>query len=228
MNRIFVSRLFVALGLHGQPWRYSRRMLKKCLVVLFVVFSASPSWAQEAPDAFILRVTGETLQIVQSDPALKSGDMGRISEVVEQKVMPHLNFPRMTAAAVGPAWRQTSPEQRQRLQDEFKLLLISTYAGSLARAKDLKVVVKPLRGAANEGEVLVRTELRGGTEPVPIDYRLEKSPDSGSGWRIYNLNVAGVWLVDTYRTQFAQEINARGIEGLISSLSARNQSRSSQ
>jgi phospholipid transport system substrate-binding protein len=180
------------------------------------------AWAQEAPDVFIKRLTTELLDTVKTDPALKAGDPQRLSQLVDQKVMPHLNFPRMTASAVGPAWRQASPEQRIRLQDEFKALLIRTYSGAVSQVKDHSVVVKPMRANAQDTEVLVRTEVKGGAEPVPIDYRLEKSSDAASGWRIYNLNVAGIWLVDTYRTQFGQEINAKGIDGLIAALSDRN------
>ncbi|MDI9329823.1 MAG: ABC transporter substrate-binding protein [Alphaproteobacteria bacterium] len=180
------------------------------------------AWAEEAPDAFIKRLSADLLETVKNDPALRSGDAQRLSQLVDQKVMPHLNFQRMTASAVGPAWRQASPEQRARLQDEFKALLVRTYSGAVSQVKDQSIVVKPVRITAGDTEVLVRTEVRGGAEPVAIDYRLEKSSDAASGWRIYNLNVAGIWLVDTYRTQFGQEINARGIDGLIASLSDRN------
>ncbi len=180
------------------------------------------AWAQEAPDAFIKRLTTELLDSVKTDPALKSGDPQRLSQLVDQKVMPHLNFQRMTASAVGPAWRQASPEQRVRLQEEFKGLLIRTYSGAVSQVKDHSVLVKPMRANPQDTEVLVRTEVKGGAEPVPIDYRLERSADAVSGWRIYNLNVAGIWLVDTYRTQFSQEINAKGIDGLIAALSDRN------
>jgi phospholipid transport system substrate-binding protein len=147
-----------------------------------------------------------------------------LGQLVDQKIMPHLNFQRMTASAVGPAWRQATPDQRARLQQEFKALLVRTYSGAVSQVKQQSVFIKPLRGEAGASEVLVRTEVRGGAEPVDIDYRLEKSADAPSGWRIYNMNVAGIWLVDTYRTQFAQEINAKGIDGLIATLSDRNQS----
>jgi phospholipid transport system substrate-binding protein len=187
-----------------------------------LLMGLTSAWAQEAPDVFIKRLTTELLDTVKTDPALKSGDPQRLSQLVDQKVMPHLNFPRMTASAVGPAWRQASPEQRARLQEEFKALLVRTYSGAVSQVKDHSVVVKPMRTNAQDTEVLVRTEVKGGAEPVPIDYRLEKSSDAASGWRIYNLNVAGIWLVDTYRTQFGQEINAKGIDGLIAALSDRN------
>jgi phospholipid transport system substrate-binding protein len=183
------------------------------------------AWAaDEAADAFVRRLSADLLDVVKGDRTLKTGDVQRIAAVVDARVMPHLNFRRMTASAVGPAWRQATPEQQARLQDEFKALLIRTYAGALAQVKDQTIQVKPLRAAPDDTEVLVRSEIRGGPEPIQLDYRLEKTPGQGWGWKIYNLNVMGVWLVDTYRTQFGQEINARGIDGLIASLTERNKS----
>ena len=145
-------------------------------------------------------------------------------EVVDARVLPHLNFQRMTAAAVGPGWRQTTPEQKNRLQEEFKILLVRTYSGALTQISDQTVIVKPLRGAATDTEVLVRSELKGRGDPIQLDYRLEKTPGQGAGWKIYNLNVMGIWLIDTYRSQFAEEINAKGIDGLINTLAERNRS----
>lgn len=180
--------------------------------------------ADEAPDALINRLTKEALDTLQADKAVQAGDVPRIIELVDEKVMPHLNFQRMTASAVGPAWRQASPEQRKRLEAEFKTLLVRTYAGAMSQAKNLSFSVKPLRAAADDKEVIVRTLITGRGDPVQLDYRLEKTPGVGAGWKIYNLNVLGVWLVDTYRSQFAQEINAKGLDGLIVTLSERNKS----
>lgn len=180
--------------------------------------------ADEAPDALINRLTKEALDTLQADKAVQAGDVSRIIELVDEKVMPHLNFQRMTASAVGPAWRQASPEQRKRLEAEFKTLLVRTYAGAMSQAKNLSFSVKPLRAAADDKEVIVRTLITGRGDPVQLDYRLEKTPGVGAGWKIYNLNVLGVWLVDTYRSQFAQEINAKGLDGLIATLSERNKS----
>lgn len=180
--------------------------------------------ADEAPDALINRLTKEALDTLQADKAVQAGDVSRIIELVDEKVMPHLNFQRMTASAVGPAWRQASPEQRKRLEAEFKTLLVRTYAGAMSQAKNLSFNVKPLRAAADDKEVIVRTLITGRGDPVQLDYRLEKTPGVGAGWKIYNLNVLGVWLVDTYRSQFAQEINAKGLDGLIATLSERNKS----
>jgi phospholipid transport system substrate-binding protein len=179
--------------------------------------------ADEAPDALVKRISSDVLDTIRADKSIKSGDINKIMVLVDSKVMPNLNFQRMTASAVGPAWRQATPEQQKRLQDEFKILLVRTYAGALDQVTDQTVSVRPFRGSVDEKEVLVRTEVKGGGgDPVQLDYRLEKTPGDGAGWKIYNLNVLGVWLVDTYRTQFAQEINSKGIDGLIAALAARN------
>ena len=192
---------------------------------LFVSAFAAPAWAaDEAPDAFVRRFTGEMVELVRNDKMIKAGDMNYIASVVDARVLPHLNFQRMTAAAVGPAWRQTTPEQKSRLQEEFKILLVRTYSGALTQISDQTVTVKPLRGAATDTEVLVRSELKGRGDPIQLDYRLEKTPGQGAGWKIYNLNVMGIWLIDTYRSQFAEEINAKGIDGLINTLAERNRS----
>ena len=125
---------------------------------------------------------------------------------------------------LGALVRQATPEQKQRLQEEFKTLLVRTYSGALVQVSDETIVVRPLRAAAEDNEVLVRTEIRGRGDPIQLDYRLEKTPGDGAGWKIFNLNVLGVWLVETYRSQFAQEINAKGIDGLITTLAERNRS----
>jgi len=175
--------------------------------------------ADEAPDALIKRLSSDVLDTIKADPALRGGDMAKINALVDQVVLPHVNFRRMTSAAVGPQWRQATPAQQERLQQEFKQLLVRTYAGALAQVQDQTVVVRPLRMATGDTDVLVRTEVRGKGEPVPLDFRLEKT---ATGWKVYNFNVLGVWLVETYRTQFAQELNQKGIDGLISTLASRS------
>ena len=203
-----------------------RRFLLTGLPLLGAVvlgLSMPAAWAaEEAPDALIGRLTQEALDIIQADKGVQAGDVGRIMEVMDQKVMPFLDFQRMTASAVGPAWRQATPEQRNRLQVEFKTLLVRTYSGAMSQAKNLTFSLKPMRSAPGDKDVIVRTLIKGRGDPVQLDYRLEKTPGEGSGWKIYNLNVLGVWLVDTYRSQFSQEINAKGIDGLIATLSERN------
>ena len=175
--------------------------------------------AEEAPDALIKRVSSEVLDAIKSDKAIQAGEMNRVLTLVDTKVMPNVNFTRMTASAVGRNWRQATPEQKARLQEEFKTLLIRTYSGALSQVKDQSLNVKPLRSAPTDTEVTVRTEVLGRGDPVQLDYRMEKTP---TGWKIYDLNVLGVWLVETYRTQFAQEISANGVDGLIASMSQRN------
>lgn len=182
--------------------------------------SLMPAWANdEAPDALVKRIATEVLNAVKSDAAIQAGDVNRIMVLVDGKIMPNVNFTRMTASAVGRFWRQATPEQQKRLQDEFKTLLVRTYSGALSEVKDQTLNFKPLRAKPEDTEVVVRSEVRGRGEPIQLDYRLEKT---ANGWKIYDLNVLGVWLVETYRTQFAQEINAKGIDGLITALAQRN------
>jgi len=178
--------------------------------------------ADEAPDAFVKRISNETLDAVRADKSIKAGDINKTMQLVDSKLMQHVNFRRMTALATGPGWRKATPEQQERLQEEFKLLLIRTYSGALSQINDQVIEVKPLRGATDEKNLVVQTEVKGKGEPIQLDYRLEKTPGVGDGWKIYNLNVLGVWLADTYRSQFAQEISASGIDGLIATLAERN------
>src|SRR5205085_1160584 len=178
--------------------------------------------ADEAPDAFIKRLSDDVLATIKADRGVQSGDISRIMTVVDAKIMPNVNFQRMTASAVGPGWREATPAQRERLQEEFKLLLVRTYSGALSQVQDESISMKPLRAAPTDTDVIVRSEIRGRGDPIQLEYRLEKTPGQGAGWKIYNLNVLGVWLVETYRSQFAQEVSAKGIDGLITSLAERN------
>lgn len=198
-----------------------RNFAKLAAVLASSLMLAMPvAFAQdEAPDALIKRLSADVLDKIKVDKTVQAGDMTKVMALVDSEVMPNVNFTRMTAAAVGRSWRQATPEQKKKLQDEFKTLLIRTYSGALSQVKDQSVNVKPMRGSAADTEVVVRTEIIGRGEPVQLDYRLEKI---GTAWKIYDLNVLGVWLVETYRTQFAQEINAKGIDGLIASLADRN------
>lgn len=178
--------------------------------------------ADEAADAFIKRVSTEVLDGIRADQSLRSGEISRIITLVDTKIMPNVDFRRMTASAVGPAWRQATPEQQKRLQDEFKILLVRTYAGALTQVTNETVVVKPMRAAPEDKEVVVRTEVKVRGDAIQLDYKLEKTPGEGAGWKIFNMNVLGVWLVETYRSQFAQEVNAKGVDGLITTLTDRN------
>ena len=179
--------------------------------------------ADEAPDALVKRLSSDVLDTIKADKSLQGGDINKIIALVDSKIMPNVNFQRMTAAAVGPGWRQATPAQQKRLQEEFKTLLVRTYSGALAQVSDQTITIKPLRASPEDKDLLVRSEVVGKGEPIQLDYRLEKTPGQGAGWKIYNLNVMGVWLVETYRSQFAQEINAKGVDGLIAALELRNQ-----
>ena len=187
-----------------------------------MVFSPAVRAEDEAPDALIKRLSVDVLDTIKADKAIRAGDMARVIALVDSRIMPNVNFQRMTASAVGPGWRQATPEQQKRLQDEFKTLLVRTYAGALAQVSDQTIAMKPLRAAPEDKEVVVRTEVKGKGDAIQLDYRLEKTPGVGAGWKIYNLNVLGVWLVETYRSQFAQQINAKGIDGLIDTLTEQN------
>ena len=180
--------------------------------------------ASQSPTAMIDELSKKVLAMIRGDNKLHSGDIGRITEVVDQVIMPNVDFARMTASAVGPGWRQASPEQRQELQLQFKTLLIHTYAGALQQVNHQSVEVKPLRvePQPDDKEVTVNTLVRGSGDPVQVDYRLERAPDSQYGWRVYDFNVLGVWLVANYRPQFAQQINSGGVDGLIAALKKRN------
>jgi phospholipid transport system substrate-binding protein len=178
--------------------------------------------ADEAPDVFVKRISNETLDAVRFDKSIKGGDINKIMQLVDNKLMQHVNFRRMTALATGPGWRKATPEQQERLQEEFKLLLIRTYSGALSQINEQTIEVKPLRGATDDKNLVVQTEVRGKGEPIQLDYRLEKTPGVGAGWKIFDLNVLGIWLVENYRSQFSKEINAGGVDGLIKSLSDRN------
>ncbi|HEX7690398.1 MAG TPA: ABC transporter substrate-binding protein [Burkholderiaceae bacterium] len=190
------------------------------LILAAATFGATAAFAQTAPDAMIKEVAGDVIDAVKGDKAIQAGDVSRIHGLVDTKVMPHVDFQRMTAATVGRAWRSATPEQKDKLQAEFKTLLIRTYAGALTRVNASTTVdLKPSRGAAEGDDATVRTEIKGNGDPVEIDYRLEKMP---SEWKIYDVNVLGVWLVDQYKSSFQQQIQQGGLDGLISTLQAKN------
>ena len=188
-------------------------------LTMTLAIGLSQAVAATAPDALIKQVSTEVIDTVKSDKAIQAGDVAKIIALVDAKVMPHVNFQRMTASAVGRHWRAATPEQQKRLQDEFKTLIVRTYAGALTQVKDQTVQLKPLRAAAEDTEVVVRTEVKGKGDAIQLDYRLEKS---GSDWKIYDVNVLGVWLVEQYKSSFAQEIGNVGIDGLITKLTERN------
>lgn len=195
-----------------------KRLFATILAVLWLLPAAQA--AAEAPDALIKRLSTDIIDRIKSEKDLQAGDFRKLSDLVDATVMPHVNFQRMTSLAVGRNWRSASPEQQKQLMTEFRALLLRTYSGALSSVKDQSVRMKPLRADAADTDVVVRSEVvqpRG--EPIQLDYRLEKA---GDGWKIYDVNVLGVWLVENYRNQFSQEIGAKGIDGLIKSLSDKN------
>lgn len=199
-------------------------VLGRVAVVVSVSMAAMamPSWVAAqtvAPDALIKQVSTEVLDAVKSDKAIQAGDVAKVNALVDAKVMPHVNFQRMTSMSVGRHWRTATPEQQKRLQEEFKVLLVRTYAGALSQVKDQTIQLKPLRAAAEDTEVVVRTEVKGKGDPIQLDYRLEKTD---AGWKIYDVNVLGVWLVEQYKNSFNQEIGKSGIDGLIKALADKN------
>jgi phospholipid transport system substrate-binding protein len=206
----------------------NRRLWSRMVGALILAASsllAVPAHAQqEAADVFIKRLSSELLSGIKVDTASQAGNLTAITALVDAKLLPNVNFKRMTSSAAGPVWRQMTPEQQTRLQNEFKTLLIRTYAGALSTARDVSMEVKPLRASPDDKEVIVKSEIKGRGEPIPLDYRLEKVTDAQGGWKIFNLNIMGIWLVETYRSQFVQVINAKGVDGLIASLAERNKS----
>ena len=182
-------------------------------------FAAAPAQA-EAPDVLIKRISQEILDLAKTDKRLQAGDQERIMEVVQVKVIPYVDFQRMTAMAAGRFWREATAEQQSMLTKEFRTLLIYTYAGAISQVRNQKIEYKPLRASPDEDEVEVRTMVqqpRG--EPIQLNYRLEKTD---SGWKIYDVNILGAWLVETYKGSFSSEIGKSGIDGLIKTLVERN------
>jgi phospholipid transport system substrate-binding protein len=197
-------------------------MLKNLLIrgaVLCSLALAALAHAQNAPDALVRQISTEVIETAKADKAIQAGDVGRIITLVDTQVMPHVNFEAMTRSAVGPQWRGATAEQRKRLQEEFKILLVRVYAGALTQIKDQSVEVTKTLPVPGGSQVVVQTEVRGKGEPIKLDYRLDKVAED---WKIIDVNVGGIWLVTSYRSQFAQELNAGGLDGLIAKLAERN------
>ena len=196
--------------------------MKSLLSVLFGLFvAASAALAnEEAPDAMIRKVTDDVLNIVRQDKDIRSGNTKKAIELVEAKVLPNFNFQRMTALAMGRDWNKANADQKKRLTDEFKTLLVRTYSNALTGYKDQTIRYKPAKLQSGDTEVMVRTEIvQPGNKPIPLDYSLEKQPE---GWKVYDVVVAGVSLVTNYRDTFNQEVRANGVDGLIDMLAKKN------
>ena len=181
---------------------------------------ASAASAQEAPDALVKRISEDVLNTAKSDKEIQAGNINRIVALVEEKILPYVDSERMTALAAGRYWRQATPEQQKQLITEFRSLLIYTYSGALSQVRDQKIEYKPLRADPADTEVEVRSQvIQSRGEPIQLSYRLEKL---SSGWKMYDVNVMGAWLVEAYKGTFNSEITKGGIDGLIKSLSDKN------
>ncbi len=196
-------------------------MLKRLLsaLALLGLVAAGAARAAEAPDAFVRKISNDVLATAKTDKAIQAGDLNAIVALVDQKVMPNVAFEVVTRSAVGPQWRNASPEQRQKLQAEFKTLLVRVYSGALTQLKDQTVEITKTQPVPGGTQVVVQSEVRGKGEPIKLDYRLDQN---AGAWKIIDVNVGGIWLVQSYRSQFAQELSAGGIDGLIAKLVERN------
>jgi phospholipid transport system substrate-binding protein len=188
-------------------------------VFLFVGAVYAQAIDQLTPDGLIKAVVSDVMTSVKSDPEIQKGNIPRIVDLVEKKILPYADMRRTTEMAMGPNWKKATPEQQAQLVSEFKSLLIRTYSGALSQLREQTVQFKPLRAAPDDKEVVVKTVVIGRGDPVPLDYRLEKT---ANGWRVYDMNIMGVWLVEAYRNQFANQISQNGIEGLVKFLQERN------
>lgn len=201
---------------------YLSKLLAFIVIVASGAFWTTASAQGEAPDKLIERVSREIIELVQKDEEVKRGNRKRIQEIVESKILPYVDFETTTALTMGRHWRDASPEQRKRLAEEFRDLLMYTYAGAMSQIKDPTLRFRPLRIAPDETDVEVRSQVSGqrAGNPVDVNYRLKKTPD---GWKVYDVNVLGIWLIATYKQSFASEIDRNGIDGLIKTLDEKNE-----
>jgi phospholipid transport system substrate-binding protein len=194
---------------------------------LFAIIAATgalafmaPAMAQEAPDVLVKRISQDVVDSAKADKDIQAGNTQKVLGLVEAKILPFVDFQRMTSLAAGRFWRDATPEQQKQLTNEFRSLLVYTYSGAISQIKDQKLEFKPMRADAADTEVEVRSQvLQPRGEPIQLSYRLEKTP---AGWKIYDLNVLGAWLVETYKGNFAAEISRGGVDGLIKTLSEKN------
>jgi phospholipid transport system substrate-binding protein len=201
------------------------RLLITTLTTLTVGAAAigvpAAAFAQQAPEALVKQISGEVIDAAKADKAIQAGDVSRITALVDAKVMPSVNFEVMTRSAVGPQWRSATPEQRTKLQTEFKTLLLRVYSGALTQIKDQTVEITRTQPVQGSTQVVVQSEVRGKGEPIKLDYRMDKDKDV-EAWKIIDVNVGGIWLVQSYRSQFGQVLSGGGIDALITRLVEQN------
>jgi len=191
------------------------------IATAFISFSALAQNALDSatPDSLIKTIVTDVMASVKADPEIQKGNIPRVVELVEKKIVPYTDMRRTTQLAMGRNWSKATPEQQNQLIIEFKNLLIRTYSGALSQLRDQTVQYKPLRSSPSDTDVIVRTVVIGKSDPIPLDYRLEKTNE---GWRVYDVNIMGAWLIEAYRNQFTNQINQNGIDGLIKFLQERN------
>ena len=201
----------------------TRRSLAKALIAAAALALAPLAPAQDAtPDQLVKTVTLEVIDLIAKDKEIKAGNRTKLIQLIDAKVLPHFNFSAMTALAMGQSWNKANPEQKKRLTEEFRTLLVRTYASALAAYSEQKFDFRPLRAKPSDTEVTVQVRvLQPGSQPVPIDYSMEKT---ASGWKVYDVMVGGVSLVANYRTEFNNMVRESGIDGLLKNLSAKNRS----
>ncbi len=196
-------------------------VFQKLFVAVTLTAAVAAAQAQTAPDALVRQISTEVIDAAKNDKAIQAGDIAKITQLVDTKVMPSVNFEVATRSAVGPQWRTATPEQRSKLMSEFKTLLLRLYSGALTQLKDQTVEITRTQPVAGSTQVVVQSEVRGKGEPIKLDYRLDKPADA-TAWKIIDVNVGGIWLVQNYRSQFATELTKGGIDGLIAALVERN------
>jgi phospholipid transport system substrate-binding protein len=194
--------------------------MQRILAIFALILAPLVAAAQEAPDALVKRTTDEVLAIIKADKDLQSGNISKVVQLAEQKVLPHFDFERMTRLAVGRNWAQATPEQKQALTKEFRTMLVRTYSSSLSQYRNQSIEVKPAKVGAQDKEATVRTAvIQPGGPPIPIDYAMEKMD---SGWKVYDVIIDGASLVTTYRGTFNEQVQKGGIDGLLKTLQDRN------
>ena len=197
------------------------KQLISTTAMMLALMASAPARADDSAESLVHKITADVIDTAKADKAIQAGDVNRVLALVEAKVMPHVNFEVITRSAVGPQWRAATPEQRTRLQAEFKTLLVRVYSGALTQLRDNTVEITKTLPVPGGTQLIVQSEVRGKGEPVKLDYRLDKY---GQDWKIIDVNIGGLWLVTNYRSQFAAELGKGGIDGLISTLAERNKS----
>jgi phospholipid transport system substrate-binding protein len=197
------------------------KTLARILLLLLVTSFARAQAPQDVtPDALVKAVTLEVVDLIAKDKEIQSGNRTKLIALIDEKVLPHFNFTAMTALAMGQSWNKATPEQKKLLTQEFRTLLVRTYASALAAYSEQRFDFRPLRAKATDTDVTVNVRvLQQGAQPVPIDYNMEKT---SAGWKVYDVMVGGVSLVANYRTEFANVVRESGIDGLIRNLQSKN------